>query len=58
MKITLQYFSDLMFSLPGLNNLLAAYSDKTAFAQCTFAFCEGKGHPVKLFKGITNVRDL
>ncbi|CAI8036385.1 Inosine triphosphate pyrophosphatase [Geodia barretti] len=38
----------------GLNNLLAAYSDKTAFAQCTFAFCEGKGQPVKLFKGVTN----
>ena len=45
-----------VFVCAGLNNLLAAYSDKSAYAQCTFAFCQGKGHPVMLFKGITTVR--
>ncbi|RMZ91987.1 hypothetical protein DV736_g796, partial [Chaetothyriales sp. CBS 134916] len=37
----------------GLNNLLAAYSDKTAYAICTFAFCAGPGQDVLLFQGRT-----
>jgi hypothetical protein len=39
----------------GLNNLLAAYSDKSANAICTFAYCEGPGADVKLFEGICEV---
>jgi len=37
--------------LDGLNNLLAAYSDKTADAVCTFGFAEGKGKTPILFQG-------
>ncbi|KAK9471766.1 inosine triphosphate pyrophosphatase-like protein [Dipodascopsis tothii] len=36
----------------GLNNMLANYEDKSAQAICTFAFCEGPGHDVKIFQGI------
>lgn len=35
----------------GLNNMLAAYEDKTAFAVCTFAYCAGPGHEPILFQG-------
>ncbi|KAJ6784864.1 hypothetical protein PWT90_00884 [Aphanocladium album] len=37
--------------LEGLNNLLAAYSDKTADAVCTFGFSEGRGKKPILFQG-------
>lgn len=37
----------------GLNNMLAAYEDKTAFAVCTFAYCAGPGHAPILFQGRT-----
>ena len=37
----------------GLNNLLAAYEDKSAYAQCLFALCAGPGQPVRLFDGRT-----
>ncbi|EGB12928.1 hypothetical protein AURANDRAFT_18344 [Aureococcus anophagefferens] len=37
----------------GLNNLLAAYDDKGAYAQCLFALCAGPGAPVRLFDGRT-----
>ena len=37
----------------GLNNLLAAYEDKTATAQCIFAFSKGPGEPILTFKGQT-----
>lgn len=37
----------------GLNNLLAAYEDKSAFAVCTFAFCAGPGQKPILFQGRT-----
>ncbi|UKZ73975.1 hypothetical protein TrVFT333_001629 [Trichoderma virens FT-333] len=40
----------------GLNNLLAAYPDKSAQAVCTFAYCEGPGHEPILFQGRTNGR--
>ncbi|KND88998.1 Inosine triphosphate pyrophosphatase [Tolypocladium ophioglossoides CBS 100239] len=35
----------------GLNNLLAAYPDKSAQAVCTFAYCEGPGHEPIVFQG-------
>lgn len=38
----------------GLNNMLAAYTDKSAKAVCTFGFCAGPGEEVLLFQGITN----
>ncbi|KEF61656.1 Ham1 family protein [Exophiala aquamarina CBS 119918] len=37
----------------GLNNMLAAYEDKTAFAVCTFAYCAGPDHEPILFQGRT-----
>lgn len=37
----------------GLNNLLAAYEDKTAFAVCTFAYSAGPGHEPLIFQGRT-----
>ncbi|KAG9258332.1 inosine triphosphate pyrophosphatase-like protein [Emericellopsis atlantica] len=35
----------------GLNNLLAAYEDKSAEAVCTFGYCEGPGQEPILFQG-------
>ncbi|VDD93788.1 unnamed protein product [Enterobius vermicularis] len=35
----------------GLYRLLTGFEDKTAYALCTFAYCEGKGEPVELFRG-------
>ncbi|KAK3686005.1 putative inosine triphosphate pyrophosphatase [Podospora appendiculata] len=40
----------------GLNNLLAAYDDKSAKAVCTFAYSPGPGHEPRLFQGITDGR--
>jgi len=37
----------------GLNNLLAAYEDKSAYAQCIFSFCAGPGREVVTFDGRT-----
>jgi len=37
----------------GLNNLLAAYDDKSAYAQCVFALCAGPGAEVRVFVGRT-----
>ncbi|KAF6840797.1 Ham1 family protein [Colletotrichum musicola] len=37
----------------GLNNLLAAYDDKSADAVCTFAYSPGPGHEPVLFQGRT-----
>lgn len=42
----------------GLNNLLAAYADKTAEAVCTFAYSEGPGFEPIIFQGRTTVRHL
>lgn len=39
----------------GLNNLLAAYPDKSAQAICTLAYCEGPGHEPIIFQGRTDV---
>ncbi|RBR11460.1 uncharacterized protein FIESC28_09074 [Fusarium coffeatum] len=35
----------------GLNNLLAAYDDKSAEAVCTFGYCAGPGEEVIIFQG-------
>lgn len=35
----------------GLNNLLAAYEDKSAYAQCIFAFSRGPGDEPVVFVG-------
>ncbi|PIO64616.1 Ham1 family protein [Teladorsagia circumcincta] len=35
----------------GLYQMLAGYDDKSAYAQCIFAFTEGKGQPVHIFRG-------
>jgi len=35
----------------GLNNMLAAYEDKSAQAVCTFAYCAGPGKETLLFEG-------
>ncbi|KAI0199072.1 inosine triphosphate pyrophosphatase [Astrocystis sublimbata] len=40
----------------GLNNLLAAYDDKSAQAVATFGFCKGPGQEVLLFQGRTDGR--
>lgn len=38
----------------GLNNMLAAYNDKSAYAQCIFAFCPKRGAEVATFVGKTD----
>jgi hypothetical protein len=40
----------------GLNTMLAGFSDKTAWAVCTLAYCPGPGQPPKLFQGRTKGR--
>lgn len=37
----------------GLNNLLMAYADKSAYAQCIFALSAGPGAKVRIFDGRT-----
>ena len=37
----------------GLNNLLAAYDDKSAYAQCIFSYSSGPGHAPVVFDGRT-----
>lgn len=55
----MQYFSySLQYFLEktghaGLNNIISAYEDKSAYAQCIFAYTEGKGKEVKTFVGRT-----
>ncbi len=38
----------------GLNNLLAAYPDKSAYAQCIFSFSLGPGHEPTVYVGQTH----
>ena len=38
----------------GLNNLLAAYPDKSAYAMCIFSYCSGPGEEVLTFTGKTH----
>lgn len=40
--LRLQWFLEGV-GLPGLNNLLAGYSDKSAYAQCIFSFFKNDG---------------
>ena len=40
----------------GLNRLLAGFEDKSAYAQCVFAFCPGPKANVEVFAGRTAVR--
>lgn len=42
----------------GLNNLLAAYEDKSAYALCTFAFCRAEGEEPIIFSGRCEVHSL
>jgi inosine/xanthosine triphosphate pyrophosphatase family protein len=37
----------------GINNMLAAYSDKTIYSVCTFGYCGGPGQKPLLFQGRT-----
>ncbi|KAL8725404.1 MAG: hypothetical protein Q9166_007381 [cf. Caloplaca sp. 2 TL-2023] len=43
--------ADMAIGHEGLNNLLAAYEDKSAEAVCTLAYCEGPGHEPLIFEG-------
>ena len=57
-QLTLSLFSHskhflLALGHDGLNNLLVAYPDKTAYAVCTLAYCEGPGSEPILFQGRT-----
>jgi len=47
------YIKDFLGKLgrQGLFDMLKGFEDKTAYAQCTFAFCQGKGHEPRLFVG-------
>ena len=51
--IILQWFLEKI-GHSGLNNLLAAYADKSAYALCIFAYCPGEGMPVQVFEGRTD----
>lgn len=42
----------------GLNKLLGGFQDKTAYAQCVFAFCAGPGHEVKASQGGLRLRSF
>lgn len=35
----------------GLFKMLHGFEDKSGYSLCIFAYCEGKGCPIKLFKG-------
>jgi len=48
----LQWFLDKT-GHEGLNNLLAAYTDKSAYAQCVFSLSLGPGHEPIVFVGRT-----
>ena len=40
----------------GLNNIIKAYDDKSAYALCVFAYCHGPGHEPIVFEGKTHGR--
>lgn len=46
----IKYFLDAL-GHEGLNNMLAAYEDKSATAVCTFCYCAGPGTTPILFQG-------
>lgn len=41
----------------GLNNIISAYPDKSAYAQCIFAYTAGKGQEVLTFVGRTDGKE-
>ena len=47
------YIKDFLGNIgrEGLCKMLQGFEDKTAYAQCTFAFCEGKGKEPVIFVG-------
>jgi inosine triphosphate pyrophosphatase len=53
--VFVKWFLDLT-GRQGLVNMLAAYEDKSAYAQCIFALSAGPGLPVHLFTGQTSGR--
>jgi inosine triphosphate pyrophosphatase len=57
MTVSSKWFLEAL-GLEGLNNLLAAYPDKSAQAVCTFAYCEGPGHEPIIFQGRTDVSPI
>ena len=50
---SIKWFQDKI-GLEGLNNLLLAYDNKKAVAQCIFAYKNCKGEPINLFMGKVN----
>jgi inosine triphosphate pyrophosphatase len=42
--------------LLGLNKIIDAYEDKTAYALCTYSFTSGPGKEVHVFRGVTEGR--
>ncbi|ORX99178.1 inosine triphosphate pyrophosphatase-like protein [Basidiobolus meristosporus CBS 931.73] len=38
----------------GLNKMLAGFEDKSGYALCTFAYCQGPGHEPIVFEGRTD----
>lgn len=50
--IFIQYFLEKT-GHSGLNNIISAYEDKTAYAQCIFSYCGGRGQEVTTFVGRT-----
>lgn len=49
------YIKDFMTTVghAGLNKMLDGFSDRTATAICTFAYCKGPNQPVVVFEGKT-----
>ncbi len=47
------YIKDFLTNVgrDGLYKMLQGFDDETAYAQCTFAFCRGKGHEPIVFVG-------
>lgn len=54
-KLVLRKWFLSSIGLDGLNNLLAAYSDKSADAVCTFGYSRGRGQTPILFQGRCSV---
>ncbi|KAI8982420.1 inosine triphosphate pyrophosphatase [Mycotypha africana] len=38
----------------GINKMLDGFDDRSAYALCTFGYCEGPGHEPMIFEGRTN----